>query len=225
VILAAGLGKIMEHIRALIPHMKPGALLTDVGSVKAAVCEVACEVIEGLDPPRIRFVGGHPLAGSEQRGIDAARADLFDGATCILTPPVETDPDGTALTALRLMWESVGCRVKEFSPEVHDRLLAEVSHLPHVVAAALIGAASDQALPLAATGFADTTRVASGNAALWVDVCLANRKELLAALATMQVQLSEFTTVLRSGDATALEALFQAAKQQRDTRFTAKEQA
>lgn len=216
VVLATRVGLILQHVEKLIPYMKPGALLTDVGSIKAAICATARTAMKKHSGPPIRFVGSHPLAGSEKRGIEAARENLFQGATCILTPEAETDPDGNGATQLRAMWEAVGCRVMEFSPAKHDQILAEVSHLPHVTAAALINAISETALPMAASGFADTTRIASGDPGLWADICLENRDSILPAIENMRHELKNFTAAIRDKDASRLAHLFIEAKQSRD---------
>jgi prephenate dehydrogenase len=219
VVLCTSVGRIQRQLRELVPCMKDGVLITDVGSIKGAICSAAAEALAGHGGPGMRFVGSHPLAGSEQRGIDAATDGLYDGATCILAPSANTDPDGSGLVALRAMWQAVGCVVKEFSPDLHDRLLAEVSHLPHVVAAALVNTVSEDALPLGATGFQDTTRIASGDPGLWVDICMANREGLQASLKQMQSELAEFQAAIESGNAETLARLFAEAKSVRDGRF------
>ena len=219
VVLATGVEMIAQQAAAVLPRMKKGALLTDVGSAKAAICrsiEKAFSACDSAAEGTVRFVGGHPMAGSERRGIGSARADLFRGAVCILTPTPSTDPDGAGLEIVRDLWKAVGCHVHEMAPEAHDRLIAQISHLPHVAAACLVNAASDEALDLAACGFLDTTRVASGDPALWVGICLANREALLAALAALGGRLSDFEQALKSGDAKALEALLARAKSRRD---------
>jgi prephenate dehydrogenase len=237
-VLATGVETIARQAAAALPRMRKGALLTDVGSAKAAICRSVEKALEsnlakGSSAARregaplgtlrkvdqVRFVGGHPMAGSERRGIGSARADLFRGAVCILTPTPGTDPDGAGLEIIRELWEAVGCRVREMTPEAHDRLIAQISHLPHVVAACLVNAASDEALDLAASGFLDTTRVASGEPALWVEICLANREALLAALAALGQEMNVLARALNSGDAKALEALLARAKSRRDGRL------
>ena len=216
VVLATRVGLILQHVAQLAPWMKPGALLTDVGSVKVPVCDAARAALRGDRPLPLRFVGSHPLAGSEKRGIAAARGDLFHDATCVLTPQTDTDPDRSGLALLRRMWEAVGCRVLEFPPSEHDLLLAEVSHLPHVAAAALVNAVSAAALPLAASGFADTTRIASGDPGIWADICLENRDSLARAIETMQQELGEFAAAIRDNDVSRLAQLFVVAKECRD---------
>jgi prephenate dehydrogenase len=216
-VLATGVEMIAQQAAAVLPRMQKGALLTDVGSAKAAICRSVEKAFSASTAAKnVRFVGGHPMAGSERRGIGSARADLFRGAVCILTPTPDTDPDGAGLEIVRDLWEAVGCRVREMTPEAHDRLIAQISHLPHVVAACLVNAASDEALDLAASGFLDTTRVASGEPALWVEICLANREALLAALAALGQELNGLARALNSGDAKALEALLARAKSRRD---------
>ena len=220
IVLATGVEMIAQQAAAVLPRMQKGALLTDVGSAKAAICrsvEAAFSASNAAE--KIRFVGGHPMAGSERRGIGAARADLFQGAVCILTPTPATDPDGAGLEIVRDLWEAVGGHVHVMAPEAHDRLIAQISHLPHLAAACLVNAASDEALDLAASGFLDTTRVASGDPAMWVAICLANREALLAALATLGGRLNDFAQALQSGDAKALEALLARAKSRRDGQF------
>lgn len=218
VLLAAGCGLIPLHANAVIPCMKPGAILTDVGSVKGAICQAVHQVLAGHPGCGVRFVGGHPLAGSEQRGIAAARADLFTGALCILTPTLQTDPDNTAGPAVRALWESVGCRVREMPPHRHDELLAQSSHLPHVAAACLVNALHDDALEITARGFLDITRIASGDPGLWVDICLNNREPLLAALDALGDELRDVADALDAGDADSLRRILQRAKQRRDSR-------
>ena len=220
VVLTTGVEMIAQQAASVLPRMRKGALLTDVGSAKAAICRSVERIFSASTAAeKVRFVGGHPMAGSERRGIGSARADLFRGAVCILTPTPSTDPDGAGLEIVRDLWEAVGCRVREMAPEAHDRLTAQISHLPHAAAACLVNAASDEALDLAASGFLDTTRVASGEPALWVEICMANREALLAALAALGGRLNDFAQALQSGDAKTLEALLARAKSRRDGRL------
>ncbi len=217
IVLATGVEMIARQAAAVLPRMKKGALLTDVGSAKARICRAVAAAFSASAAARnIRFVGGHPMAGSERRGIGSARADLFRDALCILTPTPATDPDGAGLEIVRDLWEAVGCRVRVMTPEAHDRLVAQISHLPHAAAACMVNAASDEALDLAASGFLDTTRIASGEPAMWVEICLANREALLAALAVFGDKLNNFAEALKAGDAKALEALLARAKSRRD---------
>ena len=216
VVLATRVGMIPEHAAAAIPRMKPGSILTDVGSVKGSICRAIDETLAGADGRGVRFVGGHPLAGSDQRGIQAARRGLFRNACCILTPTERTDRE--ALARLRALWEGVGCRVRELPPETHDRLVAETSHLPHAVAACLVNNISDEALKLAATGFMDTTRVAGGDPDLWADICMANREALSEALRSLGLRMAHFVRELAAGDADAVRSLLAEARDRRGAR-------
>src|SRR5207244_701690 len=164
-------------------------VLTDVASVKAGLV-TALEARWAVVGP---VVGAHPIAGSEASGAAAARGDLFRGQRCILTPTSATDP--LALARIRTLWEGVGARVETMTPAVHDELLARVSHLPHLVAYALVAAVGDArvegrpALEYAGTGFRDTTRIAASPAEVWRDVALANAVPLRAALAEFRAAL------------------------------------
>ena len=216
VVLATRVGKIIEIAGRVVPRMKRGAILTDVGSVKEAICNAVERALASSGRSDIRFVGGHPLAGSEQRGIDAATRDLFQGALCLLTPDARTDPRRAGLAEVRAMWQAVGCRVRELPPDEHDRLLAEISHVPHAVAACLIEAASEEALELAASGFMDTTRVASGEPELWLDICMANRLELVASLRRLAAEVTAFAGDLDAANAKAILERLKSAKARRD---------
>ncbi len=217
VLLATGVSTLCCQVSDFLPRMKPGAILTDVGSVKECVGRAAEEAAR-IKPDGALFVGGHPLAGSEQRGIAAARADLFRGALCILTPSPATDPRGEALRRVRALWEALGCTVREMPAERHDRLLAQVSHLPHAAASCLMNCVSDEALAVAARGFMDTTRIASGDAPLWRDICMANREALAPALRAMAEELARFAQALEAGDGQAILNRLQRAKERRDGR-------
>jgi len=210
VVLAAPIGQFREILRLAATALAPGAVVIDVGSTKARVVAD----LEPLVPPPGAFVGCHPIAGSEQRGVSAARADLFRGAVCVITPTAKTPPD--ALARVRQTWEALGMAVHTMPPEVHDRLLAEVSHLPHVVASALVRAVSGEAEPLVGPGWADTTRVASGDEALWRDILMSNAGEVAAALERFQGVLAAFRSALAQGDAAKIESLLAESKARRD---------
>ena len=214
VVLATSVGMICEQAGVVIPQMKAGAILTDVGSVKRPICDAAATALRDTPQASVRFVGGHPIAGSEQRGIQAARSTLYRGATCILTPTAETCPE--ALASVRALWESTGCRVLELDPETHDGLLAQISHLPHAIASCLVNAVDDGALPLAASGFMDSTRIASGDPGLWRDIFSVNREALAQALRLFGDELREFSDELEAADSDALLARLNRAKSRRD---------
>jgi prephenate dehydrogenase len=180
------------------------ALVTDVGSTKASIVRAAEELARSRP---LAFVGGHPMAGSEQSGYAAARPDLFEGALVILTPTERTDP--AAVKRVSEFWEAVGGRVAFLEPDAHDRAIAAVSHLPHLVAFALVDAVARLdagALGLGGRGFADTTRIAASDPEVWRDIFATNRKALAEALGTFRAALDELERLVRSGDTRSLEA-------------------
>ncbi len=179
------------------------ATVTDVGSAKAAIVREA----DRLAARRaFAFVGGHPMAGSEQSGYGAARADLFQGATVILTPTERTDAQaGKRVTQF---WEAFGARVTALEAEHHDRVVAAISHLPHLIAYALVGSIlrlDGTALELAASGFKDTTRIAASDARVWGEIFLSNRAALDETLATFRAALGEIEALIDAGAGDALE--------------------
>jgi len=184
-----------------------GGVVTDVGSVKRPVVEAVA------DP---RFVGGHPMAGSEQDGLDGADATMFVGATWVLTPTDGTDPDAFALA--RSVVASLGADVVAVAPDRHDELVALVSHVPHLTAAALMGMASDAAtehatlLRLAAGGFRDMTRVAAGHPGIWLDICAENRSAIVSTLDKLGAALTALRVVVAEGDRSALLAALDQAR-------------
>ena len=191
---------------------QPGksTLVTDAGSVKGAICDE----VRGKLPAGVEFIGSHPLAGSEKRGFEFSEADLFLNRLCVLTPDGSTSQVG--LQRLRGFWESLGMQVVEMDAAAHDLALAETSHLPHLVAAALAGVLQEKNAHLAATGFADTTRIASGDPALWSAIFLQNAEGIGKALARFSDSLAEFQKALEQKDAQALQNLLQHAKTNRD---------
>ncbi len=210
VVLATPVGPMVELARAAAEAAPQGALMTDVGSTKARVVQGIEEAVGG----RVRYVGSHPMAGSEKRGVDEASASLFEGALCFLTPTPRTDP--LALAAVRELWLALGARVRVLDPAEHDRLLALASHLPHVVAAALVNVMTPEALACAGAGFRDTTRVASGDPRMWADVCLHNRERLQEALAAFEQQVRTLRRILSEGADPELLAWLESAKALRD---------
>jgi prephenate dehydrogenase len=212
VVLAVPAGSCAAVAEAFRHHARPGTILTDVASVKVAVVAA----LEARWAPTGPVVGTHPIAGSEASGAEAARADLFRGRRCIVTPTPTTDR--AALARVRSLWEAVGATVEEMSPAIHDEILARVSHLPHVVAYALVGAVGDMAidgrsvLDYAGSGFRDTTRIAASPAAVWRDILLANVTSVRAALAELRVELDELERLVAAGDAQGLEAALSRAR-------------
>jgi prephenate dehydrogenase len=181
-----------------------GALITDVGSTKRNIVRAA----ERLAVTRpLGFVGSHPLAGSEQAGYRVARADLFRGATVVVTPTEKTEL--AALKTTTELWEALGARVTSLDPETHDRTVAAISHLPHLIACALVdgaGRVEPGALELAARGFRDTTRIAAGDPDMWTEIFLANRDALTAGIEAFRQALGDLQRVIDSGRADALRA-------------------
>lgn len=184
-------------------------ILTDVASTKAGIIRD----LEQIVPPRISVVGSHPMAGSEQSGISAARADLFEGAPCIVTKTPRTDRK--ALSRISALWRGVGGRPIVLTPPLHDELVVQVSHLPHLVAVALLLAASPKALKLSAGGFADLTRVALSDPALWEQIFRTNRQPVARALDRFLTELKSIRALLRTGSASDLRRLLQSARLRR----------
>ncbi len=216
VVLGAPVGALGDLLRAAGPALAPGVVVTDVGSVKGELVAA----LEGLTPAGCAFVGGHPIAGREHSGPEAARADLFVGARCILTPTARTDPE--ALRQVEALWAAVGAQVLRMDPTWHDALLAAVSHLPHVVAYALMDALLEEEatgrelLRFGGGGLRDFTRIASSDPSMWRDICVANRGALLQALRRFRGSLDRLEAAIASGDGPVLSATFARAKAGRD---------
>ena len=204
VVLATPVATLERQMPAVWQAALPEALITDVGSTKAAIVRVA----ETLNVGRpLDFVGSHPMAGSNLSGFGVARADLFRGATVILTPTDRTAPD--AVKRVTEFWEAAGGRVVTMEPATHDRAVAAISHLPHLVADALVAAVArmdPQFLDVAARGFKDTTRIAASSPTVWREIFEANREALAEAVAAFRASLDDLERVLRSGDASLIEA-------------------
>ena len=191
-----------------------GAVVTDVGSTKRNIVRAA-ERLAATRP--LAFVGSHPMAGSEQAGYRVARPDLFRGATVIVTPTEATEL--AALKKTTEFWEALGARVSSLDPETHDRTVAAISHLPHLIACALVdGAARAEpaALEFAARGFRDTTRIAAGDPDMWAEIFLANRDALTATVEAFREALGELQQVIDGGRADALRAVLARIKATRD---------
>jgi len=207
---------IAEQILNVATSCKPGALLTDAGSTKGALVRSVTEGFAKTPPPEgVAFVGSHPLAGSEKRGVDHADPNLFEGRMTVVTKTANTSR--AALDQVMAFWQALGSKVVVMDPDEHDRALALTSHLPHLVASALVGALTPALVPLTATGFRDTTRVASGDPAIWTGIFLQNRHALLAGLDQLDVNLDLFRRALETSDRTALDQLLVQAKQLRDS--------
>ena len=198
VVLCTPVGLFDEMLRQIAGDLAAGAIITDVGSTKRSVVQMAEELL----PSSVHFVGSHPMAGSEKRGVEYARADLFQGARCILTPTDKTDP--LALEKVDEFWRKLGMQTQRMSPQEHDLRICDVSHLPHAIAAALVAMQGDEALPLAGKGFLDTTRIAGGDGALWRDILQDNRDNLIDALTRFRGTLDELVRLLQPDQREAL---------------------
>ena len=216
VILCTPVAQMGELVRELSPGLTPGVLVTDVGSVKASVVERVSSVIHEAGG---FFVGSHPMAGSERTGVRAAREDLFVGAMTVVTGGDGVDSE--ALGRIRALWEAVGSKVLTMTPSEHDSLVSRSSHLPHFVAAALARYVLSPEHPsaqacLCATGFRDTTRVASGSPEMWRDIGLGNREAILGALEEMEGALAEVRRLIEARDGDGLLEFLSVAKERRD---------
>jgi prephenate dehydrogenase len=202
--IATPVSVVAEEAKAALGN---GAVVTDVGSVKAPIVSAVGHA---------RFVGGHPMAGSEQEGVDGADAELFEGATWVLTPTIDTDPEGYAL--VRNVVSSLGADVVALAPDRHDALVALVSHVPHLTAATLMRLAAEGAeehatvLRLAAGGFRDMTRIAAGHPGIWPDICAENREAIVAALEQLVAALGEMRDLVATGDRSGLLASLERAR-------------
>ncbi len=211
VVLATPLGVLPETLERLAAADPGEATVTDVGSTKGSVVAAA---IRALPAPE-RFVGAHPMAGSERTGPQSARADLFQDKPVVLTPAERTSESAVA-TAERF-WSRLGMRPRRLGAAEHDRLVAAVSHVPHAAAALLIRLASHSGgLPIASTGFRDATRLASADPELWTDIFLDNRSAILDAMAQCEEGLTTLRRALADHDRQAVYQLFQSAKAERD---------
>jgi len=198
VVLATPVGLFRELLVRIAPALDSNAIVTDVGSTKRTVAAAAAEVL----PERGRFfVPSHPMAGSEKRGVEFADAELFQNAVCILTPTAATDL--RAVEAIESLWRTVGMRTTRLTPDEHDRRLADVSHLPHALAAALVAMQDDASLHLIGKGFLDATRIAAGDGGLWRDIFLDNRDHLADAIRNYRQVLDGLLALLEpeKGDA------------------------
>ena len=215
IVLAAPVRTCATLAARFAPHAKATAIVTDVGSVKGTLVD-ALEA-SWRDPARV--VGAHPIAGSEESGAIAAKADLFRGRLCVLTPTARTGVD--AVRTIRGLWEGVGARVEEMSPAVHDAILARISHLPHVLAYALVRAVADRRadgrrlLDYAGTGFLDATRIAASPAEVWRDIALANRAAIEDALGELRTALDDLAALIAAEDGAGLERALDAAARAR----------
>ncbi|MCH2060460.1 MAG: prephenate dehydrogenase/arogenate dehydrogenase family protein [Verrucomicrobiales bacterium] len=201
VVIATPVGALQGVMESALPFLSEGAVITDVCSVKGAVVEAADGVLSASTRNDVAFVGAHPMAGSELTGFANARADLFQGAACAITP-------GNSATAeaekkIEDFWRSLGCRLSRMNPADHDKLVAKVSHLPHLVASALVQtvmSAESNAVELAGAGFRDTTRIAAGSPSMWTEILAENRDAVSSILDEHIRELGEVLVKLKEND-------------------------
>jgi prephenate dehydrogenase len=210
VVVCTPVSRIADDVRRAAEAAPGHVLVTDVGSSKRQIVEA----IERHARSAAVFVGAHPLAGSERRGVDHARADLFLDRVCVLTPTARTRPDRSR--RVHAFWSSLGCRIVEMSPSEHDEVVAYTSHLPHALAAALASSVPTDWLPLAAGAFRDGTRVAAADTGLWTAIFRDNRGPLLKALGTVQECLDAFKYALMTDDEEAIRRWWDSARERRD---------
>ncbi|MDQ0321634.1 cyclohexadieny/prephenate dehydrogenase [Pararhizobium capsulatum DSM 1112] len=209
VIVSVPVGASGAVAEAIAPHLKRGAIVTDVGSTKGSVIAQ----MKPHMPSHVHFIPGHPIAGTEYSGPDAGFVGLFKGRWCILTPLPDTDADAKA--KLRVFWETLGSMVDDMDPEHHDKVLAIVSHLPHIIAYNIVGTADDletvtesEVIKYSASGFRDFTRLAASDPTMWRDVCLHNKDAILEMLARFSEDLAYLQRAIRWGDGDKLFDLF-----------------
>jgi prephenate dehydrogenase len=221
VVIAVPVGSIESVLQSIVGQLAPHAVLTDVGSVKASVVETVQRVFKKTPD---NFVPGHPIAGTEQCGVEASRADLFQGRRVALTPLADTHTE--AVSKVRAMWEATGAEVVEMEMRHHDEVLAATSHLPHLLAYSLVDMlarmdTSEEIFGFAAGGFRDFTRIAGSSPRMWHDICLANPGAILTLLERYAVELKHLGEAIRQGDSAGILELLNRAKAARD-RFAGK---
>lgn len=209
VVIGTPVNRIAEDVRRSAELAGPDVLITDAGSSKRQIVEAVERHARGASV----FVGAHPIAGSERRGVAHARADLFEGRACVLTPTSRTPAD--RLRRAARFWSSIGCRILEMGPTEHDEVLAYTSHLPHALASALAGSIPADWLPLAAGAYRDGTRVAGADTGLWTAIFRENRGPLLKALDSVRERLASFQYALMTDDEDAIRRWWDEAKQRR----------
>ncbi len=210
VILATPIYSVIEIARSIAKYLDKGSIVIDVGSTKRLIVKE----LEKILPKDINFVGGHPLAGSEQKGVDSANCDLFENSAWIVTKTRKTKLK--ALAKIKSFLGALGARVLVTSPDRHDKIVSEISHLPHILASSLVNNTRYEYLPLVASGFRDTTRIASSDSLIWKDICLSNKKEIINAMEKFIFSLSSLKRLIREGNAKKILREFKKAKDKRD---------
>jgi len=211
VILASPIGTFESLMQKMAGHLPDGCIVTDVGSTKVLPVRWARKYFNR----NIQFLGSHPIAGSEQRGVDFARADLFFGAPCILTPTKQTQK--TTIAFLKEFWQALGMRVQTMTATEHDRVLARISHLPHLLASAMVNVSDPKELLLCGKGFLDTTRIASGPPNVWRDIIMANTKNTSVAIGKLTKELVRMQLALDQEKEKAILKMLADAQAKRNT--------
>lgn len=211
IIIAAPVAQTSSILHAIKPHLAASTVITDAGSTKGDVLQCAQEI---LGKQFTQFVGGHPIAGAEKSGVSAAMADLYINKNVVLTPTPETDPQATQ--RVKALWQQCGASVSEMTAATHDSIFAAVSHLPHLLAFALVDDIAsrpnaEQLFSFAASGFRDFTRIAGSHPEMWRDISLANKTALLDELSAYQAELATLRQLLENEDGAGLQALFERA--------------
>jgi len=211
VILAAPVHVIISHLDTINKVLKRNALVTDVGSSKLAIVNKAQDVLGSS----ALFVGSHPMAGSEKRGVESAYEGLFEQSMCIMTPTDLTNK--VAIEKVKHIWEELGAQVHLMLPSEHDEALAYISHLPHVIAYALMSSIPEPFLKFGSTGLKDTTRIASSSPKMWNDICLSNQRNVLKSMDQFIENMAKIRQNLLDKDEHLLTDQFTKAKQKRDS--------
>lgn len=216
VIFCCPVASIISSLKQSIPALKPGCIVTDVGSVKT----VLVEKITGLVPEGVHYVGSHPIAGSEKAGLKESRPDLFQGNKCILTPVPSTDP--AALETIRSLWKELGMEMVQMDAGEHDFIFGAVSHLPHVIAYALMNTLGsiktenyNEIISFSGAGLKDSTRIASSDPFMWRDICLSNREPVLKLIDQFKDSLDQVKVWIEKQDGPSLERSFSKANKYR----------
>lgn len=206
VIIATPVGLIPFFLKKCRQHCKAGCIVTDVGSTKEEITDYADKIF-GRD---IFFVGGHPMAGSEKKSFECSKADLFDNSICFLTKTKKTSKD--ALEKIEFFWRQLGAKIVIISPKEHDRITAQISHLPHIAAVSLVNSASDSSIKFAGNGFKDTTRIASSDADIWLDIFFSNQDSILKSMDEFIENLRQIKDEIKNKKRTKLRGLLERAR-------------
>lgn len=210
VIIATPVDRIIEQVKAIQKIAPPSTLITDAGSTK----QVIVDALAKSDPQQACFIGSHPLAGGERSGVQAASPDLFVGK-CVVVTPTPDSPQHRVAEVCEF-WQALGAKTRLMPAAVHDQIVARTSHAPHCVASALAAATPAEHLPLAASGWRDSTRVAAGDAELWTEILKQNSEPVLQALDAVQLKLQDLIEAIREGDWNAVTNLLKEGKERRD---------